>query len=257
MADPAADAPQQDAPQHDAPERPPAAARIVFTPAGVLRGARELAPLAFTTVGAFALAFGVAARQGGLELGEATVMTALVFAGASQFAALGVWSDPLPVLSILVATAAVNARFLLMGAALRPWVHHLPGWKLYPSLFFLADPVWAKTLREFERDLEDAGYLLGGGLVFWFVWVGLTIAGYQLGSGIGDPARWGIDALMPAFFAVILTGMWRGPRDALPWVCAGASALAASLVLPGMWHVLVGGIAGGLAGALRPARGRA
>jgi len=225
--------------------------RIVLTRAGVWRGFREMAPLALTTVGAFAIAFGVAARQGGLDLAQASAMSALVFAGASQFAALGLWTDPLPVLSILLATVAINARFLLMSAALRPWLAHLPSWQVYPGLFVLADPVWAKSLREFDQGLDDAGYLIGGGAIFWLVWLAFTAAGYALGGGIGDPARWGIDALMPAFFAVILTGMWRGRGDALPWICAGASALGASMVLPGMWHVLVGGVVGGLVGAAR------
>jgi predicted branched-subunit amino acid permease len=177
-----------------------------------------------------------------------------VFAGASQFAALGLWQEPLPVFSILLATVAINARFLLMGAALRPWMAHLPGWRVYPSLFFLVDPVWAKSLKEFESGLDDAGYILGGGLVFWVIWVAFTMAGYTVGGGIGDPARWGIDVLMPAFFAVMLTAMWRGPSDALPWGVAAVTALAASQFLPGMWFVILGGIAGGLTGALRDGR---
>jgi predicted branched-subunit amino acid permease len=237
--------------QQGAGDTRPAETRIVFTLAGAWQGAREMAPVAFSAVGTFALAFGIAARQGPLDLGEAVAMSGAVFAGASQFAALGLWVDPLPVLSILFAVVAVNARFLLMGAALRPWMADLPAWKVYPSLFVLADPVWAKTLRAFDRGQSDAGYLLGGGLVFWVVWILATAGGYGVGGGIGDPARWGIDALMPAFFATILAGMWRGRGDALPWAAAAASALAASYVLPGMWHVVVGGIVGGLTGALR------
>ena len=235
-------------------DRRPARERIGFGLPGVRRGAREMAVLALTTVGPFALAFGVAAQQAGMDAAGTGLMTAFVFAGASQFAALGLWQEPLPVLSILLATAAVNARFLLMGAALRPWMAHLPGWKVYPSLFFLADPVWAKSLKEFDAGLDDAGYLLGGGLVFWTIWVAFTMAGYTLGGGIGDPARWGIDVLMPAFFAVMLTGMWRGPQDALPWGVAAGTALTASQLLPGMWFVILGGIAGGLTGALRNGR---
>jgi predicted branched-subunit amino acid permease len=229
----------------------PARERIGFGLAGMRHGAREMVVLALTAVGPFAVAFGVAAQQAGMDALGTGLMTAFVFAGASQFAALGLWQDPLPVLSILLATAAVNSRFLLMGAALRPWMAHLPGWKVYPSLFFLADPVWAKSLKEFDSGLNDAGYLLGGGLVFWGIWVAFTMLGYTLGGGIGDPARWGIDVLMPAFFAVMLTGMWRGRGDALPWGVAAVTALLAAQLLPGMWFVILGGIAGGLTGALR------
>ncbi|MBK1696453.1 AzlC family ABC transporter permease [Rhodovibrio salinarum] len=236
------------------PKRRPARERIGFGLAGMRYGAREMAVLAVTAVGPFAVAFGVAAQQGGMDALGAALMTGLVFAGASQFAALGLWQEPLPVFSILLATVAVNSRFLLMGAALRPWIAHLPGWKVYPSLFFLVDPVWAKSLKEFDDGMDDAGFIIGAGLVFWVVWTVFTMAGYALGGGIGDPARWGIDVLMPAFFAIILTGMWRGPGDALPWGVAAATALIAAQLLPGMWFVVLGGIAGGLTGALRDER---
>ena len=232
----------------------PARERIGFGLRGMRRGAREMAVLALTAVGPFAIAFGVAAQQAGMDAGATGLMTAFVFAGASQFAALGLWEEPLPVFSILLATIAVNSRFLLMGAALRPWLAHLPAWKVYPSLFFLVDPVWAKSLQEFDDGMDDAGYIFGAGLVFWIVWVAFTMLGYALGGGIGDPARWGIDVLMPAFFGIILTGMWQGPASLLPWATAAVTALLAAQLLPGMWFVILGGIAGGLTGALRDGR---
>ncbi|MEW6568425.1 MAG: AzlC family ABC transporter permease [Chloroflexota bacterium] len=42
------------------------------------------------------VAFGMVARQTGLRIAEAAAMSGLVFAGSSQFAALGLWSWPIP-----------------------------------------------------------------------------------------------------------------------------------------------------------------
>ena len=224
---------------------------MVLTRAGVLAGARQLAPLAFTTVIAFGLAFGLAARQAGLSLVETGLWSALAFAGASQFAVLGLWTMPVPLVPALLMTLAVNARHLLMGAVMRPWLARLPARKVYPMVALMADANWAYTVREFRAGGRDAGHLLGGGLILWACWVPGTLAGHLLGAGLTDPARWGLDAVMPAFFAVVLVGMWRGRADALPWAAAAGAALVAGWWLPAQWHVLVGGIVGGLVGALR------
>src|SRR5436309_15947149 len=95
--------------------------QVTFTLAGVMRGVRRALPVAVSvfTVG---LVFGVLGRQAGLSGVEATLMSALVFAGASQFVALSLWLImPFPVITIILTTLVVNLRHLLMGASLRPW----------------------------------------------------------------------------------------------------------------------------------------
>src|ERR1043165_4680467 len=80
----------------------------------------------------FAAAYGTLAAQKGLTLTEATLMSALVFGGASQLVAMEVWKSPITlasVVSLAVVTAIVNARFILMGATLRPWFAPLPPWQ--------------------------------------------------------------------------------------------------------------------------------
>lgn len=76
---------------------------------------------------AFGLVFGVAARQAGLSLAEASLMSALVFAGSSQFVAIGIWGSPVPVFAVVLATLIVNARHLLMGRRCAPGTAASPG----------------------------------------------------------------------------------------------------------------------------------
>ena len=69
----------------------------------------------------FALAFGAAAAQKGLSLGETLGLSAFVYAGASQMVGLEIWQKawtPSTILTIMTVTAIVNARMILLGATL-------------------------------------------------------------------------------------------------------------------------------------------
>ncbi|MCC7273488.1 MAG: AzlC family ABC transporter permease [Alphaproteobacteria bacterium] len=226
---------------------------IAFTRAGALRGAREAMPMALSSI-AFGLVFGVAARQAGLTLAEATLMSALVFAGSSQFVAIGIWGAPVPVFAIVVATLIVNARHLLMGAALRPWYSRLSRGRAYGSLFFMTDTNWPLQLQAFIRGEREGALLLGSGVFMLSTWVASTVLGHAMGAVIGDPRTWGLDFTIVAFFAAVLVKLWRGPGDVMPWIVAAAVAVAVHAALPGFWHVVAGALAGSIAGAARDAR---
>jgi 4-azaleucine resistance transporter AzlC len=181
-------------------------------------------------------------------------MSALVLAGAAQFVALGLWVSPLPTLAILLTTLVVNARHLLMGAALRPWLARLSARKTYASAFFLSDESWALTLRQFATEKTDGAFLLGSGLALFAAWTGATLLGRVAGTALGDPARWGLDFTFTALIVALLIGMWKGKSSLLPWITAALVAVATAHWLPGKWYILLGGIAGSLIGAVRDAR---
>ncbi len=44
------------------------------------------------------------------------------------------------------------------------------------------------------------------------------------GALIADPRRYGIDLVMPIFFACMLIPLWRGARRSTAWGVAGAIA---------------------------------
>lgn len=205
-------------------------------------------------VAAYGLVYGVLARQAGLALWEGLALSGLVFAGASQFVALDLWIHPLPVSALILTTLAVNLRHVLMGAVLRPWFGCLPPGQAYASMFFLVDEGWALTLAELNAGGSRASFLLGAGLAFYAAWVGSTGLGMTAGALLGDPARLGMDFAFTAMFLALLAGMWRGKGDLLPWLAAGAAALLVERVAPGKWHIVAGGLAGGLMGALRHGR---
>ena len=96
--------------------------------------------------------------------------------------------------------------------------------------------------------------LLGSGLALWMIWIGGTVTGYCVGALVEDPRRYGIDVVMPVFFAVILVPLWRGPRAAAPWLVAGVVALVVARALPGAWYMVAGVLAGAMTGGLQRER---
>jgi 4-azaleucine resistance transporter AzlC len=226
--------------------------RFSFTAAGAFAGARQASPL-MASVFVYGIVFGVLARQAGMTLIETLLMSGLVSAGASQFIAVGLWAFPLPAMAIVLTTLIVNLRHLLMGAALQPWFARLPAGKAYGSIFFMGDESWALTMGEFTRGGRDAAFLLGSGLALFVSWLASTFSGWVAGSALGDPERWALDFAFPVAFVALLAGMWRGKSDFLPWAAAAAVAIAAAQWLPGQWYIVLGGLAGSAAGALRHA----
>jgi 4-azaleucine resistance transporter AzlC len=227
-------------------------APVTFTFSGALAGARRCVPIEISGF-AIGLVFGVLARQAGLGVTETVLMSALVFSGAAQFVVLGLWASPLPVASIALTTFVVGLRHLLMGAALSPWFSRLSRLKAYGSVFFMADENWALTMSEFSKGKRDAAFLVGGGLAMFASWTSSTLIGRTIGGVLRDPARWGLDFAFTAVFLALLVGMWRGRSDLLPWAVAAVVAVAVHHWLPGQWYILLGGLAGSLAGAVRGA----
>jgi predicted branched-subunit amino acid permease len=80
------------------------------------------------------------------------------------------------------------------------------------------------------------------------VWMSATMAGYLAGALIADPRRYGIDLVMPIFFAAMLVPLWRGARRSIPWLVAGVVALIVQHFVGGWWFIVVGAIAGSIAG---------
>ena len=224
-------------PEEDTSERE---GRITFTLAGALAGARRCVPIAISGCG-IGLVFGTLAGQAGLGAGE----------GAAQFVVLGLWAAPLPVATIVLATLVVGLRHVLMGAALAPVFSKLPRLKAYGSVFFMADENWALTMGEFAKGRRDAAFLVGGGLLMFLAWTTSTFAGGTLGGVVEDPTRWGLDFAFTAVFLALITGMWKGRSNILPWTVAAVVAVAAHHLLPGQWYILLGGLAGSFAGVVR------
>ncbi|MCV0426366.1 MAG: AzlC family ABC transporter permease [Roseibium sp.] len=196
--------------------------------------------------------FGTVAAQKGLTFLETVLMNSLVFAGASQFVAMEIYNEPLNwgiLIAMVGVTGAVNMRMLLIGASLRPWLGPVPGYQTYPALFFLTDLNWLLALSQYNKGMRDWGIYLGSGVFVWAVWSVSVIPGYFAGSLISDPKTFGLDVVLPAFFAALLVPLWKGKRQTVSWLVAGGVATVTWLLVGGYWSIFTGAIAGAIAGA--------
>ena len=227
------------------------ALRPRFSRAAVVAGARRSLPLQVGVV-PFALVVGILAQGQGLSLLEITLMSALCYAGSAQLLALGHWGVPAPLIGATTAAFIVNLRLMLMGPVLGPWLDRIRGWRLWSTLFVMADQNWALAVAELQAGRWDAGFVFGSGALMWVVWVVSTAAGHVLGSALRPPPGHPIFFAALAVFVSILVLMWRGRRDLLPWAVAGAVALLIARLLPGTsWHIVGGALTGSAAGVLR------
>lgn len=212
-------------------------------------GFKQLLPISVFVV-VFGIAFGLAAAQTGLNHGMVLLMSALVFAGTAQFAVLELWGQHVPVVPLIVTVFAINARHLLMGATLYPWLRKLPRTKRYGVMLFISDANWAMSMQAFNSSRRGMGLLLGGGIALWLAWALGTWLGLYFGSTIQDPLSLGLDMVMGCFLLAMVIGSEKNLRMLLIWIIAAGSSLLAFWYLPENSHVVVGALAGGLLGTL-------
>jgi predicted branched-subunit amino acid permease len=228
------------------------APRPYFSVAGLRHGARAALP-AFPGFIMFAIAFGTAAAQKGLSLGETLGLSAFVYAGASQMVGLEIWQQvwsPATILTIVTVTAVVNARMILLGATLQPWLRDEPLARTALNLFLLTEAGWLIGTRYHNEGGRDVGVLLGCALILWLVWLIATLTGFFAGALVPEPRRFGLDLVMPVFFGVMLVPLWKGAGSALPWLVAGVISLIVHALVPGYAFIIAGALAGVAAGML-------
>ena len=175
--------------------------------------------------GVVALSFGVLARQAGFSALGAIVMSAIVFAGSAQFAAIAIIASGGGVAAAIGAAALMNSRFLPMGVALAP---SLRGRALARAAQgqTVVDASWAMANRGEGR--FDRHFLFGASAVQYVTWMIGTTVGAVAGTGLGDPRALGLDAIFPAFFLALLLPELRDPRSR--GVALGGALIALALV---------------------------
>ncbi len=203
-----------------------------------------MAPLALA-IGTLGVVFGYLARTSGLSTGASVVMSATTFAGSPQFAAISVFTAGGTLVAAVAAAAALATRFGAMSATAAPSLGG-PVWKRVLLSQLVVDETWAVAytgVTGFDREL-----LIGAGLTLYIVHVASTALGATVGNIVGEPRTWGVDAMSPALFIVLMA-----PRldSAKPWLTVGIvaalSVAAIPLAPPGVPILLAIGVVAAIA----------
>ena len=147
----------------------------------------------------------------------------------------------------------MNARYVLYGASVQPWLAGATRPQACATLFFLGDGNWALSMREYYAGYRDGAYLFGSGVATALPWMLGTVAGHGVGRGVPQPAALGLDFMLVAFAAAIAVSVFRGRADWWPGAAAVMAAVLLSFWLPG-WTIVGAGLAAGIVGGLRNGR---
>jgi 4-azaleucine resistance transporter AzlC len=183
-------------------------------------GFRKALPLILPTF-AGGISFGVLAQP---VMGSVApiLMSLIVFSGAAQFAALTVLTAGGGLIAAVAAGMMMNGRWLPMGLAVGPF---LKGGRLRRAFESQAIVDASFALAKRDDGTYDREVLIGATLPQGAAWVTGTAAGVLGGAILSDPQALGLDAMFPAFFAVLLAGEARS-REAI-----GAAALGGLIAL--------------------------
>lgn len=204
----------------------------------------------------FGILFGAVAVDNGLTIAEAALMSAVVYAGASQLVGVELFSHHVAPWLIVLSIFAVNFRHVLYSAAIARHIRHFSLWQKCVGFFLLIDPLFAESERRGDsgRRVGFVWYLVLG-LSVYVPWLLLTVLGGVLGNLIGDPAEIGIDVLLPIYFMGLVFG-FRSRANWLPVVLASSAGSMLGLHFVGSpWHVSLGALTGVAVAALMPLDG--
>lgn len=177
------------------------------------------------------VAFGILMNSKGYGLGWAVLMSAAVYAGSAQYAAITFLTSIFNPLNALLLTLMINARHLFYGISMLE--KYQGAGRLKPYLVFgltdetfsilvSAEPPPGIGTREFQLavTLLDHGY-----------WVLGSALGALLGNFITFNTT-GLDFVLTALFVMIFTGQWKSQTRHSPAVI-GVLCTVACLVLFG------------------------
>lgn len=199
----------------------------------------------------FGLVAGATPVTGGLGAGAAVGLSTIVFAGASQLAAADVLADGGSALVATLAAWTINLRMLLYSASLAPHLATEPLRRRLLAAYLLTDQAYAVSITRWtangSRPEQRLPFYLGAGGLLWVVWLASTIAGTLIGSAV--PEDLPLDFAVPLVFLVLLVPAISSRPAAMAALVGGVAAVAAAEAGAGPLAVMVGALAGIVAGA--------
>lgn len=195
-------------------------------------------------------AFGVLAPTFGVPAWAAIAMSAVVFAGSSQFAALGPLQAGMSPVSIIFTTFLINLRHSLYSLSMAPEVKD---WKQRQKLGFawqLTDEAFAVHSAEFAKRTRPAGECGKFNLLIHLSWAGSTALGTVAASLIPDSGALGLDFAQTAMFLALLVMLCSRRLELAVAALSGLLAVVLTTAGLPLWSVIAPTVIAASAGLL-------
>ncbi len=201
-------------------------------------------------VGVYGFAFGAAAIAAGLSTLQTCLLSLVAFTGGTQFAVVGVIAGGGSAFAALGGGLLLGARNALYAMRMAPLLR-VRGARRLLAAHGTIDESTAMAQAQPCDGLARLAFWWTFGSVF-VVWNVTTLAAALSAGALGDPSRFGLDAVVPAaFLALLAPRLWAGRLERtialagaviafalVPVVAPGVPVLAAcaALLLGGLFR---------------------
>jgi len=199
-----------------------------------------------------AITYGVLAIQSGMSIIDLTLMSALVFAGASQFMGANMIAASASAVEIIVATFVLNFRHFVMSFSFMNEIRDRISLKGRTGLALsLTDETFAvSSLHKEEMNQEKAVFFYAAiNLSAYLSWVFGSFIGGLLGEVIPEQLSQSMGiALYAMFIGLLIPSVKKEMRVGLIAIIAILINVIASQFVSSGWAIVFGTVLGGFSG---------
>lgn len=217
-------------------------------------GVRDALPVVVGVI-PFGLVAGAAAVAVGLSPLEALGLSVVVFAGASQLAAIELIGQGASGLVVVATVLVINLRMTMYSASIAPYFEELGLRDRVPLAYLLTDQAFALSVMRYDGEEDPVArpwYYVGVGATLWLVWQVCTVAGALGGATL--PEAIPLEFAVPLVFLALLVPAIDGRATGAAAVVGGGLALGLSGA-PFNLGLMAGALGGVLAGVAVEGRG--
>lgn len=149
-----------------------------------------------------AMAFGLLSKNTYISFRDTSLLSVLVYAGASQFMALDLIGAGVGTNSIILATFLLNLRHMMMTASLAVDFKDIPKRYLPIIAFGITDETF--SVISFNKDKISLPFLLIINILSYSSWVIGTMVGYAIGEILPVSLQSSLSIGLYAMFAALL-----------------------------------------------------
>lgn len=199
-----------------------------------------------------AITYGVLAQQVGMSLTELTLMSALVYAGASQFMGANMIAAQTSAIEIVVATFVLNFRHFIMSFSFANFIRDSIPLRSRALLSLgLTDETFAVTsMQKDKSDQKYSVYFFATVIIISYLsWLIGSFIGGLLGEIIPEQLSQSMGiALYAMFIGLLIPAVKKSMRLAFIAIVAMLVNLIFSQFISSGWAIVLGTIIGGATG---------
>jgi predicted branched-subunit amino acid permease len=188
--------------------------------------------------GLYGISFGALSVAAGLDLWQTMALSLLMFSGGSQFAFIGVVATGAGYVPAVISAWLLGVRNGFYAIRMNPVLSVSALVRPLAAQLTIDESNAVSLSQEPDQKKERLGFWLTGIAVFAF-WNVFTLFGALLGSQIGDPSDFGLDAAAAAAFLGLIWPRLNQSKLLLLAICSAFLATSLSVVLPAGMPVLL------------------